>query len=109
METGCCIHGQWKIHESDFLKIEVAVPSLGEQRKIGSYLNNLDNLITLHQRKCDQTKELKKFMLQKMFPKKKVKKIEKFVFQDLLTIGNSVSYQNRCQMLGMEHTIRHRI
>ena len=64
------VYGQWKIHESDFLKIEVAVPSLGEQRKIGSYLNNLDNLITLHQRKCEQTKELKKFMLQKMFPKK---------------------------------------
>ena len=64
------VYGQWKIHESDFLKIEVAVPSFGEQRKIGSYLNILDNLITLHQRKCDQTKELKKFMLQKMFPKK---------------------------------------
>lgn len=64
------VYGQWKIHESDFLKIEVAVPSLGEQRKIGSYLNNLDNLITLHQRKCEQLKELKKFMLQNMFPKK---------------------------------------
>ena len=64
------VYGQWKIHESDFLKIEVAVPSLGEQRKIGSYFNNLDNLITLHQRKCEQLKELKKFMLQNMFPKK---------------------------------------
>ena len=49
------VYGQWKIHESDFLKIEVAVPSLGEQRKIGSYLNNLDNLITLHQRKVFYT------------------------------------------------------
>ncbi|SDW11223.1 type I restriction enzyme, S subunit [Kandleria vitulina] len=63
------VYGQWKIHESDFLKIEVAVPSLEEQRKIGSYLNNLDNLITLHQRKCEQMKTLKKYMLQKMFPK----------------------------------------
>lgn len=43
------VYGQWKIHESDFLKIEVAVPSLDEQRKIGSYLSELDNLITLHQ------------------------------------------------------------
>lgn len=40
-----------------------------EEVKIGEYFNNLDNLITLHQRKCDDTKELKKYMLQKMFPK----------------------------------------
>ena len=45
------IYGQWKIHESDFLKIEVAVPSVEEQRKIGAFLDDLDNLITLHQRK----------------------------------------------------------
>ncbi|WP_277295565.1 restriction endonuclease subunit S [Streptococcus hyointestinalis] len=64
------VYGQWKIHESDFLKIEVAVPSLGEQQKIGEYFFNLDRLITLHQRKCEQLKELKKFMLQNMFPKK---------------------------------------
>ena len=70
------VYGQWKIHESDFLKIEVAVPSLEEQRKIGLYLSELDNLITLHQRKCDETKELKKFMLQKMFPKNGEKKPE---------------------------------
>lgn len=40
-----------------------------EQQKIGQYFENLDNLITLHQRKCDETKQLKKFMLQNMFPK----------------------------------------
>ena len=39
-----------------------------EQQKIGSYFSNLDHLITLHQRKCDETKTLKKYMLQKMFP-----------------------------------------
>ncbi|MGM9683400.1 MAG: restriction endonuclease subunit S, partial [Eubacteriales bacterium] len=42
--------GQWRIHESDFLKIEIPVPSVEEQRKIGAYLDHLDNLITLHQR-----------------------------------------------------------
>ena len=47
-----------------------------EQAKIGEYFSNLDNLITLHQRKCDETKELKKFMLQKMFPKNGEKKPE---------------------------------
>ena len=44
------IYGQWRIHESDFLKIEIPIPSVEEQRKIGAYLDQLDNLITLHQR-----------------------------------------------------------
>ena len=49
--------------------IEIPYTSLMEQRKIGDYLETLDNLITLHQRKCEETKKLKKYMLQKMFPK----------------------------------------
>ena len=49
--------------------IEIPYTSIEEQRKIGDYLESLDHLITLHQRKCDDTKELKKYMLQKMFPK----------------------------------------
>ena len=48
---------------------EFAVPvSQEEQEKIGEYFSFLDHLITLHQRKCEQTKNLKKYMLQKMFP-----------------------------------------
>ena len=48
---------------------EFAVPvSQEEQEKIGEYFSSLDHLITLHQRKCEQTKNLKKYMLQKMFP-----------------------------------------
>ena len=45
----------------------VAFPMMEEQSKIGGYFNNLDHLITLHQRKCDELKEVKKFMLQNMF------------------------------------------
>lgn len=45
------------------------IPSLQEQQKIGELFANLDNLITLHQRKCDTLKKVKKSMLQKMFPK----------------------------------------
>ena len=48
--------------------IEIPYTSIEEQRKIGDYLDCLDHLITLHQRKCEQTKNLKKYMLQKMFP-----------------------------------------
>jgi len=61
------IYGQWRIHESDFLKIDITVPSLPEQRKIGDFLDKLDNLITLHQRKCEKLKNIKKSMLEKMF------------------------------------------
>ena len=61
------VYGQWKIHESDFLNLDISVPSLKEQQQIGSYFRNLDNLITLHQRKLETLKKLKKSMLQKMF------------------------------------------
>ena len=61
------IYGQWRIHESDFLKIEITVPSVEEQRKIGAYLDQLDNLITLHQRKLEKLQNIKKSMLEKMF------------------------------------------
>ena len=61
------IYGQWRIHESDFLKIEIPVPSVVEQRKIGAYLDQLDRLITLHQRELEKLKNLKKACLEKMF------------------------------------------
>lgn len=44
------IYGQWRIHESDFVKIEIPVPTVEEQRQIGAFLDSLDNLITLHLR-----------------------------------------------------------
>lgn len=50
--------------------IEVSFPSIPEQEKIAAYFADLDHLITLHQRKCDEIKEVKKFMLQNMFPQK---------------------------------------
>ena len=51
------------------LKLENMFPSSREQDKIGECLKQLDHLITLHQRKYEETKMLKKYMLQKMFPK----------------------------------------
>lgn len=42
----------------------IFIPNIAEQEKIGQYFANLDNLITLHQRKCDELKELKKGLLQ---------------------------------------------
>lgn len=48
----------------------ILYPNIYEQEKIGQYFSTLDHLITLHQRKCDNLKLIKKFMLQNMFPKK---------------------------------------
>ena len=47
--------------------IPATFPEHDEQTKIGSYFEHLDHLITLHQRKCEETKTLKKFMLKNMF------------------------------------------
>ena len=50
--------------------LKIILPAeIDEQIRIGLYFRNLDHLITLHQRKCEQTKKLKKYMLQKMFPR----------------------------------------
>ena len=46
----------------------ISLPDIEEQIKVGEYFESLDRLITLHQRKCEETKKLKKYMLQKMFP-----------------------------------------
>ena len=61
--------GQPGINAQEYSQFEIRVPSKIEQDKISTCFRNLDHLITLHQRKCDETKKLKKFMLQKMFPK----------------------------------------
>ena len=53
---------------SDMQKFVVDVPTYAEQKAIADYFQHLDNLITLHQRKCDELKKVKKFMLQNMFP-----------------------------------------
>ena len=59
-----------RISRGNLSEIDIPIPStIEEQKEIGEYFANLDNLITLHQRKCDEVKELKSFMLQKMFPK----------------------------------------
>ena len=65
-----------RLYNDNFLKTEFMLPQIDEQIKLGTYFSNLDHLITLHQRKCDETKKLKKFMLQKMFPKKDANKPE---------------------------------
>ena len=59
---------RFTISSTQFMEMPIPYPTLEEQRKIGAYFESLDTLITLHQRKCEETKKLKKYMLQKMFP-----------------------------------------
>ena len=57
------------LYNDNILRSEIVMPvSQIEQAKIAEFFEELDHLITLHQRKCEQTKKLKKYMLQKMFP-----------------------------------------
>lgn len=60
--------GQGNLSAQIIKELEVTIPSYDEQNKIGLYFEQLNTLITLHQRKCEETKTLKKYMLQKMFP-----------------------------------------
>ena len=77
--------GNPKLMNNVMADIQIAVPiSKRERDQISSYFSYLDHLITLHQRKCEETKKLKKYMLQKMFPQngKRVPEIRFVGFTD---------------------------
>lgn len=59
---------RYNISKNKVMEMNVSVPELDEQRKVGTFFNNLDNLIALHQRKLDKLKVLKKAYLAQMFP-----------------------------------------
>ena len=57
-----------RLYNDNILNTAITLPSVEEQQKIGAYFENLDNLITLHQRKFEKLTNVKKSMLEKMFP-----------------------------------------
>lgn len=61
--------GRAKLNAETLMSIEFRLPCLQEQYRIGEYLTQLDHLIILHQRKCEKLQNIKKSMLEKMFPK----------------------------------------
>ena len=90
---------------NEMLQYEIMIPNVPEQRKIARMLIDLDNLITLHQRKLDRLKNIKKSMLDKMFPKdgEVVPEIrfkgftdawEQRKFSDLVEIGSGMDYKH---------------
>ena len=56
-----------RLYNDNFLKTKFMMPSIPEQEKLAEYFEGLDNLITLHQRKLEKLKNIKKAMLEKMF------------------------------------------
>ena len=58
-----------RLYNDNILNTVISMPSVAEQKKIGTFFKELDNLITLHQRKYDKLTNVKKSMLEKMFPK----------------------------------------
>ena len=90
---------QTNLSVNDVTNFEEKYPSYEEQYKIGQCFSNLDHLITLHQRKCEETKKLKKYMLQKMFPqnRKRVPEIRFAGFTDdweQRKLGDLTTYRN---------------
>ena len=81
MSTG---DGRSNYNMKDFNKNILVIPKIEEQQTIGIFFQNLDNTITLHQRKLDQLKELKKAYLQTMFVSMNTKnnKVPKLRFTD---------------------------
>lgn len=59
--------GRAKLNAEAMMNLDLFLPSIAEQKKIGEYFSNLDNLITLQQKELDGYKELKKGLLQQMF------------------------------------------
>ena len=58
---------RFTISSTQFMEMPIPYPKVEEQKKIGAYFSHLDHLITLHQQKCDDLINLKKYMLQNMF------------------------------------------
>lgn len=77
----------------------VTIPNLDEQQVLGQYLESLDNLITLHQRKCDGLKKLKKYMLQNMFPQNG-EKTPKIRFQGFINAWEQRKLEEIYQNIG---------
>ena len=73
-ELNCTGTGSKRFHVSDFLNMPVTIPRLEEQQKISKYLKTYEYLITLHQRKLDKIKAIKKAYLSEMFPQNGEKK-----------------------------------
>ena len=68
VSSGARMDGLLNISFQEYATISVLLPNIEEQNKIAALFNDIDNLITLHQRKYDKLVAVKKALLEKMFP-----------------------------------------
>ncbi|STP29421.1 restriction endonuclease subunit S [Enterococcus durans] len=113
VSSGARMDGLLNINFDEFMGINVSVPSVEEQQKIGTFFKQIDDTIALHQSKLDLLKETKKGFLQKMFPKngakvpevrfpgftedweqRKLGDVTAEVFQGINTAGDKVEYSD---------------
>ena len=90
------------VTKEELLRKFLWVPCQDEQIKIGMYLSDLDNLITLHQRKLDQLKTLKKYFLQNMFPAKG-EKVPRIRFKGFTGDWEQHKLDNLCLIIDTKH------
>lgn len=109
--------GQPGVNAQEYENYGLMVPSLKEQKGIGNLLANLDNLLTLHQRKLEQQKKLKAFFLKNMFPEEgeTVPRIrfkgftgdwEQRKFADLATVRRGLTYKPHNVIEGGKRVLR---
>ena len=85
---------RYNISKNKMMDIEIPIPSIVEQKQIGEHFRTLDSLITLHHRKYEKLKNIKKSMLYKMFPQNG-SKVPEIRFTGFWTIVNKVDRKNR--------------
>lgn len=97
--------GQPGVNAQEYQGYNFYVPNLEEQKAIGTYFRNLDNLITLHQHKYDKLIQFKAAMLKKMFPQNGANKPEirfkgftdaweQRELEEVITVGNGMDYKH---------------
>ena len=73
VSSGARMDGLLNISFAEYTSVSVLLPKIEEQNRIADFFRNLDHLISLHQRKLEMLKKIKKSMLEKMFPKNDAK------------------------------------
>ena len=85
--------GRAKLNANIMMSIDLTVPSFNEQVELGRMFYELDNLITLHQRKCDTLVNAKKSLLEKMFPKNS-SNIPEIRFKEFTDVWEQRKFEN---------------
>ena len=98
VSSGARMDGLLNINFDEFIGINITLPSISEQEKIGAFFKQIDDTIALHQRKLDKLKQLKQGYLQQLFPQngEKIPRVRFAYFEDvweLRKLGELLKYE----------------